>query len=80
MHNAKLGTRTVEIAGGRCTTDIELRPELVGDPHQGVLHGGVARESRDDGRIALAERLGPGSVAARGLLRTFPLTRADARP
>lgn len=40
-HNAKLGIRTVEIARGRCTTFIEFRPELVGDPHRGVLHGGV---------------------------------------
>ena len=40
-HNAKLGIRTVEIARGRCTTCIEYRPELVGDPRRGVLHGGV---------------------------------------
>ena len=40
-HNAKLGIRTVEIARGRCTAFIEFRPELVGDPHRGVLHGGV---------------------------------------
>ena len=40
-HNAKLGIRTLEIAPGRCTTYIEFRPELVGDPRRGVLHGGV---------------------------------------
>ena len=40
-HNAKLGIRMVEIAPGRCTTCIEFRPELVGDPNRGVLHGGV---------------------------------------
>ncbi len=40
-HNAKLGIRTVKIARGRCTTCIEFRPELVGDPRRGVLHGGV---------------------------------------
>lgn len=40
-HNAKLGIRMVEIAPGRCTTYIEFRPELVGDPGSGVLHGGV---------------------------------------
>ena len=40
-HNAKLGIRTVEIARGRCTTCIEFRPELVGDPSRRVLHGGV---------------------------------------
>ena len=40
-HNAKLGIRTIEIAPGRCTTYIEFRPELVGDPRRGVLHGGV---------------------------------------
>ena len=40
-HNAKLGIRTVEITRGRCTTCIEFRPELVGDPRRGVLHGGV---------------------------------------
>ena len=40
-HNAKLGIRIVEIARGRCTTYIEFRPELVGDPRRGVLHGGV---------------------------------------
>ena len=40
-HNAKLGIRMVEIAPGRCTTYIEFRPELVGDPSRGVLHGGV---------------------------------------
>ena len=40
-HNAKLGIRMVEIAPGRCTTYIEFRPELVGDPGRGVLHGGV---------------------------------------
>ena len=40
-HNAKLGIRMVEIASGRCTTYIEFRPELVGDPRRGVLHGGV---------------------------------------
>jgi len=39
--NAKLGIRTVDVARGRCTTYIEFRPELVGDPHRGVLHGGV---------------------------------------
>ena len=31
----------VEIAPGRCTAYIEFRPELVGDPSRGVLHGGV---------------------------------------
>lgn len=40
-HNAKLGIRMIEIAPGRCTTYIEFRPELVGDPNRGVLHGGV---------------------------------------
>lgn len=40
-HNAKLGIRAVDIARGRCTTYIEFRPELVGDPPRGVLHGGV---------------------------------------
>ena len=40
-HNAKLGIRMVEIAYGSCTTCIEYRPELVGDPTRGVLHGGV---------------------------------------
>ena len=40
-HNAKLGIRTVELARGRCTTCIEFRPELVGDPSRGMLHGGV---------------------------------------
>ena len=38
-HNAKLGIRMVEIAPGRCTTCIEFRPELVGDPSR----GGAAR-------------------------------------
>ena len=40
-HNAKLGIRMVELEPGRCTTYIEFRPELVGDPSRGVLHGGV---------------------------------------
>ena len=40
-HNAKLGIRMVELAPGGCTTYIEFRPELVGDPSRGVLHGGV---------------------------------------
>ena len=40
-HNAKLGIRMVEVAPGRCTTYVEFRPELVGDPSRGVLHGGV---------------------------------------
>lgn len=40
-HNAKLGIRMVEVAPGRCTTYIKFRPELVGDPSRGVLHGGV---------------------------------------
>ena len=40
-HNAKLGIRVVEIAPGRCTAYIDFRPELVGDPKRGVLHGGV---------------------------------------
>ena len=40
-HNAKLGIRMMEIAPGRCTTYVEFRPELVGDPNRGVLHGGV---------------------------------------
>ena len=40
-HHAKLGIRMVEIAQGSCTTCIEYRPELVGDPTRGVLHGGV---------------------------------------
>ena len=40
-HHAKLGLRTAEIAPGRCTTYIEFRPELVGDPNRRVLHGGV---------------------------------------
>ena len=31
----------VEVAPGRCTTYVEFRPELVGDPSRGVLHGGV---------------------------------------
>jgi len=40
-HNAKLGIRTVELSRGRCIACIEYRPELVGDPTRGVLHGGV---------------------------------------
>ena len=40
-HNAKLGIRAVEVARGRCTACIGFRPELVGDPRRGVLHGGV---------------------------------------
>ena len=40
-HNAKLGIRVAEIASGRCTAYVEFRPELVGDPTRGVLHGGV---------------------------------------
>ena len=40
-HNQKLGIRMVEVAPGRCTNCIEYRPELVGDPTRGVLHGGV---------------------------------------
>lgn len=40
-HNAKLGLRVVEVASGRCTAYVEFRPELVGDPSRGVLHGGV---------------------------------------
>ena len=40
-HNAKLGIRMADIAPGRCTTYIEFRPELVGDPSRNVLHGGV---------------------------------------
>ena len=40
-HNAKLGIRMVEVAPGRCTTYIEFRSELIGDPSRGVLHGGV---------------------------------------
>lgn len=40
-HHAKLGIRMVEIAAGSCTTCIDYRPELVGDPSRGVLHGGV---------------------------------------
>ena len=35
-HNAKLGIRL-----GHCTMYIEFRPELIGDPGRGVLHGGV---------------------------------------
>ena len=40
-HNAKLGIHLLEIEPGHCTTYIEFRPELVGDPGRGVLHGGV---------------------------------------
>ena len=40
-HNAKLGIRMVELAPGCCTTYVEFRPELVGNPSRGVLHGGV---------------------------------------
>ena len=40
-HNAKLGIRVAEIAPGHCTAYVEFRPELVGDPRRGVLHGGV---------------------------------------
>ena len=40
-HNARLGVRMVEIAFGSCTTCVEFRPDLVGDPSRGVLHGGV---------------------------------------
>ena len=40
-HNAKLGIHMVELAPGHCTTYIEFRPELIGDPSSGVLHGGV---------------------------------------
>ena len=40
-HNVKLGIRMAEIAPGRCTMYVEFRPELVGDPSRGVLHGGV---------------------------------------
>ena len=40
-HNAKLGLRVADIGRGHCIAYIEYRPELVGDPGRGVLHGGV---------------------------------------
>lgn len=46
-HNAKLGIRVVEISRGRCTTYIEFRPELIGDPSRGLLHGGVVTTLMD---------------------------------
>ena len=46
-HNAKLGIRTVEIERGRCSTYIECRPELIGDPGRGMLHGGVVTSLLD---------------------------------
>ena len=40
-HNAKLGIRVADVGRGHCTAYIEYRPELVGDPSRGVLHGGA---------------------------------------
>ena len=40
-HNEKLGIRVADIGRGHCTAYIEYRPDLVGDPGRGVLHGGA---------------------------------------
>jgi len=64
-HNAKLGIRTVVIERGRCTTYIEFRPELVGDPRRGVLHGGVVTTLIDaTAGAAVYSSLPPGTPLA----------------
>ena len=64
-HNAKLGIRTVEIGRGRCTTYIEFRPELVGDPRRGVLHGGVVTTLLDaTSGVAVYSSLPPETTLA----------------
>jgi uncharacterized protein (TIGR00369 family) len=40
-HNAMLGLRYVESGVGRVVLDLPWRPELVGDPETGVIHGGA---------------------------------------
>jgi uncharacterized protein (TIGR00369 family) len=40
-HNRALGLELVETAASHAHVRLPYRPEFVGDPHTGVLHGGV---------------------------------------
>ncbi len=40
-YNAALGLRVVDFAAGTATILLPFKPELVGNPENGVLHGGV---------------------------------------
>ena len=62
-HNAKLGIRMVEVAPRRCTAFIDYRPDLVGDPARGVLHGGVVTTLVDATAGAAVYASIPGDAA-----------------
>jgi uncharacterized protein (TIGR00369 family) len=77
--NRYLGVRAGEIGDGRATLEIPFRPELVGNPLTGALHGGVISALLDAcGGIAVWSQIRPEDMVATVDLRVDYLRPARA--
>jgi uncharacterized protein (TIGR00369 family) len=64
-HMRELGFEVVSIKAGVCVAKLPYRPELVGDPLTGVLHGGAVTTLLDStgGAAVLSAMKGPTALA-----------------
>ncbi|HKU40928.1 MAG TPA: PaaI family thioesterase [Polyangiales bacterium] len=64
-HMRGLGFEVVSIKSGVCVAKLPYRPELIGDPLSGVLHGGAVTTLLDStgGAAVLSAMKGPTSLA-----------------
>ncbi len=64
-HNAALGMKIVGLDDGKATIDLPYRPEIVGNPETGVIHGGAVTALLDSacGAAVLGALRGPRRVA-----------------
>jgi uncharacterized protein (TIGR00369 family) len=64
-HMQGLGYEVISVQAGTCLARVQYRPELVGDPRSGVLHGGVITSLLDTtGGAAVLSAVGrPTSLA-----------------
>jgi uncharacterized protein (TIGR00369 family) len=62
VFNKVLGLEIVEAAGGKATLRFDMKPELVGNYHMGILHGGVISSALDVvGAVAVIAAFKEGS-------------------
>ena len=69
-HMRELGFELIEVEAGVAVGRIVYRPEFVGDPRTGVIHGGVV--------TSLLDSVGGAAVIAK-LRRPIPLATLDLR-
>jgi uncharacterized protein (TIGR00369 family) len=81
-HMRGLGFEVVSMKSGVCVAKLPYRPELIGDPLTGVLHGGVVTTLLDStgGAAVLSAMKGPASLATLDLRIDYLRPSRPGRP